>query len=551
MAAVTTNPHKTGIFWMENVTDEEQPLVFVSGLNRGAPFVSGPHGTEKRGTRPERTQTQAVRGRSGGQKPRHRERSGGSSSEKVPVSAPDPEDRTSRGPSAFLSPSQMERQRSQVSLKDLCPEDKKRIANLIQELARVSEEQELSAQRFTDEQGQFEQKILELEEQNLIIAEERESLQQQYRECQELLELYQVYLKDQQHRLDSQVRAQEEQEASRCSSHVCAGNASVCDGSYLGLAPPPGRRAHYRPPARPAPVPLPPNHHQHPHLTTTHQPVHQNLHPTADPPPQQVHAPPPPVVPVSCESCERHRPRRHDPDPRPDPRPDPGPDSGYETQPLNNTCNKHQRSTETCSSPGLGSQDWDQRKNQLLMQKIQLEQERERLQRRLSEQEKRSRKETPQTNGFSEAEFSSEPETRLTQPQGPPASSRRLRHTEEKKKTETHVPETEHSTGETSSRRDVGTSPGPSSSARPEPRPLASPQTRLDLSLSELLEIFSPACPGGKQSSATRRPKAALRPPRSCGPAPSRSHASLTPLTSDPDLELEESRILEDIFFIL
>ncbi|KAM9097480.1 protein hinderin isoform 1-T1 [Sarcophilus harrisii] len=86
-------------------------------------------------------------------------------------------------------------------LKDLCPEDKRRIANLIKELARVSEEKEVTEERLKAEQESFEKKIRQLEEQNELIIREREALQQQYRECQELLSLYQKYLSEQQEKL--------------------------------------------------------------------------------------------------------------------------------------------------------------------------------------------------------------------------------------------------------------------------------------------------------------------------------------------------------------
>ncbi|XP_030048736.1 protein hinderin [Microcaecilia unicolor] len=88
-----------------------------------------------------------------------------------------------------------------ASLKDLCPEDKRRIANLIKELARVSEEKEVTEERLKAEQESFEKKIRQLEEQNDLIITEREALQQQYRECQELLSLYQRYLSEQQEKL--------------------------------------------------------------------------------------------------------------------------------------------------------------------------------------------------------------------------------------------------------------------------------------------------------------------------------------------------------------
>ncbi|XP_043943213.1 protein hinderin [Protopterus annectens] len=66
---------------------------------------------------------------------------------------------------------------------------------------RVSEEKEETKEKLKAEQESFEKKIRQLEEQNMLIVKEREALQQQYRECQELLSLYQKYLSDQQEKL--------------------------------------------------------------------------------------------------------------------------------------------------------------------------------------------------------------------------------------------------------------------------------------------------------------------------------------------------------------
>uniref|UniRef100_A0A8C2S454 KIAA1328 n=1 Tax=Capra hircus TaxID=9925 RepID=A0A8C2S454_CAPHI len=63
-----------------------------------------------------------------------------------------------------------------ASLKDLCLEDKRRIANLIKELARVSEEKEVTEERLKAEQESFEKKIRQLEEQNELIIKEREAM---------------------------------------------------------------------------------------------------------------------------------------------------------------------------------------------------------------------------------------------------------------------------------------------------------------------------------------------------------------------------------------
>ncbi|XP_009273487.2 PREDICTED: protein hinderin [Aptenodytes forsteri] len=129
-----------------------------------------------------------------------------------------------------------------ASLKDLCPEDKRRIANLIKELARVSEEKEVTEERLKAEQESFEKKIRQLEEQNELIIKEREALQQQYRECQELLSLYQKYLAEQQEKLSrslselSAAKEKEQKVSSKKSS--CQQPSLELDGSYLGIGGP-------------------------------------------------------------------------------------------------------------------------------------------------------------------------------------------------------------------------------------------------------------------------------------------------------------------------
>ncbi|XP_039174661.1 protein hinderin isoform X3 [Crotalus tigris] len=128
-----------------------------------------------------------------------------------------------------------------ASLKDLCPEDKRRIANLIKELARVSEEKEVTEERLKAEQEAFEKKIRQLEDQNELIIREREALQQQYRECQELLSLYQKYLSEQQEKLthslsELEAAKQKEQQMSNQRRNCPLVPPSDLDGSYLGVA---------------------------------------------------------------------------------------------------------------------------------------------------------------------------------------------------------------------------------------------------------------------------------------------------------------------------
>lgn len=129
-----------------------------------------------------------------------------------------------------------------ASLKDLCPEDKRRIANLIKELARVSEEKEVTEERLKAEHESFEKKIRQLEEQNELIIKEREALQQQYRECQELLSLYQKYLAEQQeklsHSLSELSAAKEKEQKVSTKKSMCQQPSLGLDRSYLDVGGP-------------------------------------------------------------------------------------------------------------------------------------------------------------------------------------------------------------------------------------------------------------------------------------------------------------------------
>ncbi|NWV73741.1 K1328 protein, partial [Dasyornis broadbenti] len=125
-----------------------------------------------------------------------------------------------------------ERGMKSASLKDLCPEDKRRIANLIKELARVSEEKEVTEERLKAEQESFEKKIRQLEEQNELIIKEREDILQQYRECQELLSLYQKYLAEQQEKLS---RSLSELSAAKEKEQKVSSKKSLCQQPSLGL----------------------------------------------------------------------------------------------------------------------------------------------------------------------------------------------------------------------------------------------------------------------------------------------------------------------------
>ncbi|CAN9512426.1 unnamed protein product [Ophioblennius macclurei] len=290
--------------------------------------------------------------------------------------------------------------KSDVCLKDLCPEDKRRIANLIEELARVTEEKEESMQRLKDEQGSSERKIQQLEEQNLTIARERENLQQQYKECQELLALYQQYLSLQQAKLNqpvpqpappSKVLSSEETHSRTSTSRA---NGSLFDGSYLSSAATEARqaRAHRNGEGRRGAAH---DAFQNPaylsrvgDTSPNGGPFKQHMGPTREC-----------REPHLCRRCQTSQNSVHD--------------TGYETQRQWNG-DRHMSSkeesernhrgnvpgSEAKEAPSAASQldheDWEEKKNQLLLQKMQLEMEREKIQARLAEQEERLRRQSLQ-----------------------------------------------------------------------------------------------------------------------------------------------------------
>ncbi|XP_075267651.1 protein hinderin [Opisthocomus hoazin] len=214
MAEVAAGPGG-GVYWSRGISDEEQPVVSVSGVST--------KGNERTRYLPKYQKSEAEL--------------------KVPVAAAslsmDPVRST-----GDLTGQQVTNEggMKSASLKDLCPEDKRRIANLIKELARVSEEKEVTEERLKAEQESFEKKIRQLEEQNELIIKEREALQQQYRECQELLSLYQKYLAEQQEKLSlslSELSAAKEKEQKVSSKKSSGQHPSLeLDGSYLGIGGP-------------------------------------------------------------------------------------------------------------------------------------------------------------------------------------------------------------------------------------------------------------------------------------------------------------------------
>ncbi|KAH9498896.1 hypothetical protein Btru_004969 [Bulinus truncatus] len=79
--------------------------------------------------------------------------------------------------STVLSNSHSNEQNKQISLRDLCVKDKKRVADLIKELAKLGEEKENAEKNLEEERHHYEEQILKLVEQQEQILKEREEVQ--------------------------------------------------------------------------------------------------------------------------------------------------------------------------------------------------------------------------------------------------------------------------------------------------------------------------------------------------------------------------------------
>lgn len=83
-----------------------------------------------------------------------------------------------------------------ASLKNLNVEDKKRVANLIKELAKTGEERELALERLQEERVSFEEQLGAIQEEQTALKQERESLKQRLEMSEKLLQKYESELKD-------------------------------------------------------------------------------------------------------------------------------------------------------------------------------------------------------------------------------------------------------------------------------------------------------------------------------------------------------------------
>ena len=83
-----------------------------------------------------------------------------------------------------------------ASLKNLNVEDKKRVANLIKELAKTGEERELALERLQEERVSFDEQLSAVQEEQTALKQEREALKQRLEKSEKLLKKYESELKN-------------------------------------------------------------------------------------------------------------------------------------------------------------------------------------------------------------------------------------------------------------------------------------------------------------------------------------------------------------------
>ncbi|XP_036444522.1 protein hinderin isoform X2 [Colossoma macropomum] len=581
MASVAEGRNGAGIYWIND--NEEQSMVFIPGVSKKMGLKSVSTGSNEG----------RVKGRAALDRAEMSRKKAGLPMSRHAVETPVPKaplQKTSAFSAKSKTPTQLSEPpvtqalshkseaKSKASLKDLCPEDKRRIANLIEELARVSEEKEESVQRLRDEQETFEKKIQQLEQQNRLIVQERESLQQQYRECQELLGLYQQYLSQQQEKLNKSI-AQLNQSRSHCkmaSSEKAlsrpqggGGKGTALDGSYLDL-PSYGSKGGIEGAVDRAQSFL--------GGLCSDSSGHDGCT-------------------IGAHKCPEGA------------WSEPGPDRRSKREQLVNTAvgphgateprgschglgleNRNKASVELSKTVApLGREDWAEKRQCLLLQKKQLELERERLQARLAQQEERLLKQNQELrqsrldySKFQQAATAeleqSFKETRLNEDLHPSVmldshserkegglqalqrSVRQPLNDVQPQKCNGNIQPPEpilvHEFSAVT-KKDMATSPVHSQSfQKPLAMPLSIPKTpeapRLDSSLIELLDIFSPVANPGRSrvSPIVHRNFAGARQPLSAIRPPHRSLLSPPGQAQPSQQDLEESQILEDIFFI-
>ncbi|KAK6321166.1 hypothetical protein J4Q44_G00081420 [Coregonus suidteri] len=155
MAAAETGKKNSGIFWINDTSDEDQPVVFIPGVSKEGHLrtafklgsgtnssettvkMRAKYGCQIRGEAPLRRGNKK-RGQPFSLSSVSESSMGRGQLQSAPAATvPSPSPATQQH---LLTTSQalseVTQAKSRASLKDLCPEDKRRIANLIQELAR-------------------------------------------------------------------------------------------------------------------------------------------------------------------------------------------------------------------------------------------------------------------------------------------------------------------------------------------------------------------------------------------------------------------------------
>lgn len=70
-----------------------------------------------------------------------------------------------------------DKSKKEVTLKELNPQDKKRVANLVKELAKVGEEREHAEERLKEERLAFEERLVILQEEYDAVINEKSCIQ--------------------------------------------------------------------------------------------------------------------------------------------------------------------------------------------------------------------------------------------------------------------------------------------------------------------------------------------------------------------------------------
>ncbi|XP_048579726.1 uncharacterized protein LOC116619537 isoform X2 [Nematostella vectensis] len=173
-------PRKTGVFWSKDPDDLDVVKIHVPGVNLEAdksikvPMVkmpSRPHniGVITLNTRKPFNSINPLRTEVAG---------------KAPKRGKDPDNNTDAKPTPDQSTSK------NLTLKDLGPEDKRRIANLVKELAKVGEEKEKAFSLLTEERTAFEERLNILQEEYDRVIDEKLYIQNRFLELQGLLQKY-------------------------------------------------------------------------------------------------------------------------------------------------------------------------------------------------------------------------------------------------------------------------------------------------------------------------------------------------------------------------